>query len=65
MKMKNYEIHARLPMTTAAKNAGATGRTHWWVLADKVKARNAKHACAMHRKDGRFAYCDKLRAILA
>jgi hypothetical protein len=61
--MKTYEIHARIEMTAAARNAGATGRKYWWAFADKVKARNAKHACAMHRKNGAFAYADKLRAV--
>jgi len=61
--MQTYEIHARLPMTHAARNAGATGRKHWWVLAEVLQAKSAKAACAAHRKTGRFAYVDKLRAI--
>jgi hypothetical protein len=61
--MKSYEIHARLPLTTAARNAGATGRKHWWVLAEVIQAKSARAACAAHRKTGRFAYADKLRAV--
>jgi hypothetical protein len=61
--MNTYEIHARLPMTTEARNAGATGRTHWWVLAEVVRATSARKACAMHRKSGKFAYADKLKAV--
>lgn len=61
--MQTYEIHARLPLTAAARNAGATGRKHWWVLADTVKATSARAACAAHRKSGKFAYADKLRAV--
>jgi hypothetical protein len=61
--MNTYEVHARLPMTTEARNAGAIGRTHWWVLAEIIKAPSARAACAAHRKTGAFAYADKLRAI--
>jgi hypothetical protein len=61
--MNTYEVHARLPMTNAARNAGATGRTYWWVLAEIIKAPSARAACAVHRKSGMFAYVDKLRAI--
>jgi len=50
-------------MTTAARNAGATGRTHWWCLAEIVSAKSARAACAAHRKTGQFAYADKLKAI--
>lgn len=63
MTTKSYEIHARLPLTNQARNAGATGRKHWWALADIVQARSARHACALHRKNGAFAYADKLRAV--
>ena len=63
--MKTYNVHARLPMTVEARNAGATGRTHWWVLAARVKAHSARAACAMVRKgEFGFAYADKLRAEL-
>lgn len=61
--MKAYEVHARLPLTSAARNAGATGRKHWWVLAGTIKAASGRAACAAHRKSGKFAYADKLRAI--
>jgi hypothetical protein len=61
--MKTYEIHARLPLTNTARNAGATGRKHWWVLADIIKAPSARAACAAHRKTGSFAYAEKLKAI--
>lgn len=61
--MTTYEIHARIPMTNEARNAGATGRTHWWVLAEIVKAKSGRAACAAHRASGAFAYADKLRAI--
>ena len=61
--MKTFEIHARLPMTNQARNAGATGRKYWWVFADVVKAPSARAACAAHRKAGAFAYADKLRAV--
>lgn len=61
--LKTYEIHARLPLNTTDRNAGATGRKYWWAFAEKVKARSAKHACALHRKSGGFAYAEKLRAI--
>lgn len=62
--MKTYLVHARLPLTTTARNAGATGRLYWWICCDTLLARNAKHACAIHRRNGRFAYADKLRARL-
>ena len=61
--MKTYTVHARLPMTTAARNAGATGRAYWWCLAEIVCAKSARAACAAHRKTGQFAYADKLKAI--
>jgi hypothetical protein len=61
--MKTYEIHARIEMTATARNAGATGRKYWWAFADKVQAKSAKAACAMHRKNGAFSYAEKLRAI--
>ena len=63
--MKTYTVHARLPLTTTARNAGAIGRKYWWVYCDKLIARSAKHACAIHRRSGRYAYADKLRAVLA
>ena len=60
---KSYDITARLPMTTEAKNAGATGRTHWWVLAGRVSAISKRAACAKLRKSGDMpAAADKLRA---
>ena len=62
-QMRTYEIHARLPLTSAARNAGATGRKHWWVLAEVIQAPSARAACAAHRKNGAFAYAEKLRAV--
>jgi hypothetical protein len=64
MKMKKYEIHARLPLTNQARNAGAIGRKFWWVLAEIVEAPSARAACAVHRKNGAFAYADKLKAVI-
>jgi hypothetical protein len=61
--MKTYEVHARLPLTNQARNAGAIGRTHWWVLAEIVTAKSGRAACAAHRKTGSFSYADKLRAV--
>ena len=61
--MKTYEIQARLPMTAAARNAGATGRNYWWCVASRAKAVSGRAACAAHRKTGLFAYADKLRAV--
>jgi hypothetical protein len=63
--MNTYTVHARLPITAAARNAGAIGRRYYWVHCDTLLARNAKHACAIHRRSGRFAYAGKLRAVLA
>lgn len=64
MILKSYEIHARMPMTTVARNAGATGRTHWWAFVATVNASNKKAACAKLRKLGKApAPADKLRAI--
>lgn len=60
---KSYDITARLPMTVEARNAGATGRTHWWVLAGTVSATSKRAACAKFRKSGNVpASADKLRA---
>lgn len=62
--LKSYDVTARLPMTTEARNAGATGRTHWWVLAGRVNAKSKRHACAKLRKSGDMpAAADKLRAF--
>lgn len=62
--MKTYTVHARLPLTTEARNAGATGRTHWWVFAGRVNATSARAACAKLRKSGDIpAAADKLRAF--
>ena len=61
--MKTYEVHARLPLTNQARNAGATGRAHWWALALVTVAKSGRAACAAHRKTGSFAYADKLRAV--
>lgn len=62
--MKTYIVYARFRLTTEARNAGAIGRLYWWVYCDKLIARSAKHACAIHRRSGRFASADKLRAVL-
>ena len=61
--MKTYEIHARLPLTNQARNAGATGRTHWWVLALVTVAKSGRAACADQRKTGCFAHAERLRAV--
>lgn len=61
--IKSYDVIARLPLTPEARNAGATGRTHWWVLAGRVNARSKRHACAKLRASGDMPACaDKLRA---
>lgn len=64
--MKTYEIHARLPMTAAARNAGATGRKYWWALADTIKAQSARAACAAHRKTdfGSVNSAYKIKAVI-
>lgn len=60
---KSYDITARLPMTTEARNAGATGRKYWWALAGRVNASSKRAACAKLRKSGDMpASADKLRA---
>jgi hypothetical protein len=62
--LKSYDITARLPMTTEARNAGATGRTHWWIFAGRVNAKSKHAACAKLRKSGDMpAAADKLRAF--
>ena len=62
--LKSYDIIARLPMTTEARNAGATGRNYWWVFAGRVNATSRRHACAKLRKSGDMpAAADKLRAF--
>jgi hypothetical protein len=43
---KVFSITARLPMTVEARNAGATGRLHWWVFIGRVHAINKHAACA-------------------
>lgn len=64
LKMKTFVVYARYPLTPTARNAGATGRKYWWAFARKIKARNAKHACSLLRKED-YAYVEKLRAHLA
>jgi hypothetical protein len=50
-------------MSVEARNAGATGRTHWWIFVGRVFGRNKKHACAKLRKSDAMPYAaDKLRA---
>ncbi len=62
--LKSYDITARLPMTTEARNAGATGRTHWWALAGRVNASSKRAACAKFRRSEQMpAAADKLRAF--
>lgn len=61
--LKSYDITARLPMTTEARNAGATGRTHWWVFGGRVNATSKRAACAKFRKSCAMpAAADKLKA---
>lgn len=61
--LKSYDITARLPMTVEARNAGATGRTHWWVFAGRVNATSKRAACAKFRRSGDMpAAADKLKA---
>jgi hypothetical protein len=63
MILKSYDITARLPMTATARNAGATGRRYWWVLAGRVNASSKRAACAKFRKSGDVpGAADKLRA---
>ena len=61
MILKSYDVEVRIPMTTAARNAGAIGRTHWWAYAGRIAAKSKRHACALMRKC-EWAYADKLRA---
>lgn len=62
--LKSYDITARLPMTTEARNAGATGRNFWWALVGRVNATSKRAACAKLRKAGDVpASADKLRAF--
>jgi hypothetical protein len=63
MNIQSYDITARLPMTTEARNAGATGRNFWWALVGRVNASSKRAACAKLRKSGNIpAAADKLRA---
>jgi hypothetical protein len=62
MLLKSFDITGRQPMTTEARNAGATGRTHWWVHLGAVSARSKRHACAKLRAQGIPAAVDKLKA---
>jgi hypothetical protein len=64
MKMlKSYEVHCRLPLTTLARNAGATGRKYWWALVGCINATSKTHACARARKQGVVpTHADKLKA---
>ncbi len=62
--LKSYDVTARLPMTVEARNAGATGRKYWWVLAGRVNATSKRAACSKLRKSGDMpAAADKLRAF--
>ena len=61
--LKSYEITGRVPMTTEARNAGAIGRTHWWVHLGRVNATSKRAACAKLRAQGIPAAADKLRAF--
>ena len=61
--LKSYDITARLPMTTEARNAGATGRNYWWAFVGRVNATSKRAACAKLRKSGDMpASADKLKA---
>lgn len=61
--LKSYNITARLPLTVEARNAGATGRTHWWMFAGRVNAMSKRAACAKFRKSSDMpAAADKLKA---
>lgn len=62
MTTKSYEIHARMPMTVAARNAGAKGRIHWWAFVVNVNATNKHAACAKARLQAP-SHADKLRAF--
>jgi hypothetical protein len=62
--LKSYDIIARVPMTQEARNAGATGRKYWWILAGRVNATSKRAACAKLRKSGDMpASADKLHAF--
>ena len=61
--LKKYDVIARIPMTIEARNAGATGRAHWWAFVATVDARNKQHACAKARKLDLPCHLDKLRAF--
>jgi len=61
--LKSYDIAGRVPMTVEARNAGATGRTHWWMHLGTINACSKRHACAKLRKQGISFAVDKLRAF--
>ncbi len=62
--LKSYDVNAQLPMTTEARNAGATGRKYWWVFVGRVNATSKRAACAKLRKSGDVpASAKKLRAF--
>jgi len=52
-----------MPISIEARNAGATGRTHWWALVGYFIAYSKHHACAKARKMAICpAHADKLKA---
>ena len=59
--LKSYDVHVRLPMTNAARNAGAKGRKYWWAYAGRYSGATKQAACAKARK-GEWAYADRLKA---
>jgi hypothetical protein len=61
--LKAYDITGRVPMSIAARNAGAIGRTHWWVFVGTISARSKRHACAKMRKQGISGAITKLKAF--
>jgi hypothetical protein len=61
--LKSYDVIARVPLTTEARNAGATGRKYWWAFIDRVNASSKKAACEKARKLGNVpASASKLKA---
>lgn len=62
--LKSFDITARIPMTTSARNAGAIGRNYWWAFVGRINATSKRAACAKLRKSGDMpASADKLRAF--
>ena len=59
--LKSYDISARIPMTTEARNAGATGSKFWWAHVATVSAASKQAACAKARSQAP-AHADRLKA---